>query len=111
MNVRYAVVASLMLMLSLSGCVIYVDESGDADFHMGIAKVQSDQTLADRVAGEMQNDDLLSQEDIKVKARSGSVILEGEVDNVTVIDRAIKVAAGTAGVDTVKSKLQVEVTN
>lgn len=99
----------VLLVLMLSGCVIYVDESGDADFNLGTAKVKADQTLADRVAGEMQDDDLLSHEDIKIKARSGIVILEGRVDNATVIDRAIKVAANTEGVDTVKSRLEIVV--
>ncbi len=99
----------ILLTLSLPACVIYVDESGDADFHLGTAKVKADQTLADRVAGEMQGDDMLSQEDITVHAKGDTITLKGTVNDVAVLDRAIKVAAGTEGVTTVKSRLEVEV--
>ena len=101
----------ILLTLSLPACVIYVDESGEADFHLGTAKVKADQTLADLVAGEMQGDELLSQEDITVHAKGGTVILKGTVEDVAVLDRAIKVAVGTEGVTTVKSRLEVEIKN
>ena len=111
MNKKLVTTLVVLLTLTLSACVIYVDESGDADFHLGSAKVKADQTLADRIAAEMQGDDLLSQEDITVYAKGGTVTLKGTVDDVAVVDRAIKVAASTEGVKTVKSRLEVEIIN
>ena len=73
--------------------------------------LKADQTLADLVAGEMQGDELLSQEDITVHAKGGTVTLKGTVEDVAVLDRAIKVAAGTEGVSMVKSRLEVEIKN
>ncbi len=111
MNKRLLSPLIVLLTLTLPACVIYVDETGDADFHLGTAKVKADQTLAERVAGEMQGDELLSQEDITVYAKGGAVTLKGTVEDVAVVDRAIKVAASTEGVRSVKSRLEVEFIN
>ncbi len=111
MNKRLLSPLVVLLTLTLPACVIYVDETGDADFHLGTAKVKADQTLAERVAGEMQGDELLSQEDITVYAKGGAVTLKGTVEDVAVVDRAIKVTASTEGVRSVKSRLEVEFIN
>lgn len=89
-----------------SGCVLVVaDENVAADI-----KVERDRSrLAREISNELDQDDSLRYSDISVSEDDGIVTLYGDVDSISSLQYAIDVVARYEKVDTVVSRLSVEV--
>lgn len=117
MSKRTLILASLLAVMWLPmGCVIVVDGNGDMDAGWASSweaerdvQVEANKELARDVSRRLANDPLLESIDIEVAAKSGAVALHGRVPDTATLDHAVKIAAETPGVETVVSRLSVEV--
>jgi hypothetical protein len=108
-----ALAAGVML---AQGCVIVVDGTGETETGWASswesereAELEANQALAREVTRRFAADPLLKGLDIEVAARGGAVALHGRVPDTSALDHALKVAAQTPGVETVMSRLSVEI--
>ncbi|MDH3647364.1 MAG: BON domain-containing protein [Gammaproteobacteria bacterium] len=100
------IIIGALVVLGASGCILVVNDEHSAH---GIHIDKDSSLLARSIAKELDDDDSLRYSDISVSEDDGIVILHGDVDSVDSLQYAIDVAARYAGVETVVSKLSVEV--
>lgn len=115
-----AVLVLAGMALVTSGCVLIVDgDSGKArraDVEWETNHVQgetvytgvADGTLAREVESRIRLDDELAREDITVSSLGNVVTLHGRLSNVTLLERAMRIATEVPGVARVVSRLTVE---
>ncbi|MGB5248333.1 MAG: BON domain-containing protein [Gammaproteobacteria bacterium] len=106
-------VASLLVAVSMTACVIVVnDDETDAEWvgsydHEG--KVEADEELRDQVGARLAQSPRLRDEDINVSVDNGVVTLTGKVDDASLVPQAVEAAAAVEGVRRVVARLTVEV--
>jgi len=105
----------LVCALGISGCVVVVGDTGaetqwastwSEDLEVESA---SNSQLAQNVSKALSADPLLKAEDISVSARKGVVSLHGRVSSVDALQQAVSVASEVPDVESVVSRLSVEV--
>jgi len=99
----------------MSGCVVVVGDSGTetrwASMSSDDVEIESagNALLAKNVSKALSSDTILRDEDISVSARNGVVSLHGRVSSVEALQHAVNVATDVADVETVVSRLSVEI--
>lgn len=100
---------------TLSGCVIVVDGTDGSEAKWASTweaenelASEANKELARKVSAELAGDAQLSGEKISVSARRGAIALHGKVASTDAVNRAMQLAAGVPGVDSVVSRLSVE---
>ena len=111
-------IASLLAAVSLAtlgGCVVVVDGRDDGEVKWASTweaenKLATDANheLAGKVSVALAGDESLAGEKISVSARRGAIALHGSVASTDAVNRAMQLAAGVPGVNSVVSRLSVE---
>ena len=106
--------------LSISGCIVVIsdDEAGGVHWaseydevreQQNEARTQAAQAVLDDVRSGFDGDEFVREEPILIAAKDGVVTLSGEASSVEIVDRAVRIASATDGVDTVVSRVVVVV--
>lgn len=115
-----AVLVLAGMALASGGCVLIVDgDSGktrraDVEWESNTAQAETvyagvaDGTLAREVESMIRVDDELAREDITVSSIGNVVTLHGRLSEVTLLQRAMRIATEVPGVSRVVSRLTVE---
>ena len=108
----------IVSLLSLAGCIVVIDDTGEMDAQWASSwedhdaeRAEADRGLANHVKNELEFDELLRHENIEVRAHGDNVSLHGRMSHLEMLRRAVELAASVEGVQTVHSRLTVEYMN